>query len=176
MADVSVRPARLGDVAALTTVQLLAWQDSGLPGLPEAADVERAWERAVLVPPSVRHRVLVALDGKVVVGAAATAPATDPDLDPVADSEVVLLAVRPETRRHGHGSRLLMAAVDLMRASGDVTAVLWVPARDDSTRQFLEASGWGPDGAHRTTAVDDADGFDPVRWLRLATDLREDLS
>jgi GNAT superfamily N-acetyltransferase len=171
MSDVSVRPARLGDVAPLTAVQLRSWESSSLPGTPDPSDVERAWERATLLPPSPRHRLLVALDGDDVVGAVATVPAPDPDLDAASDSELVLLAVDPGRRRRGHGSRMLAAAVDLMRSSGDTLAVVWVPARDDATRQFLESTGWAPDGAHRTTSVDDDTA--PVRWLRLATDLRE---
>jgi len=172
MADLSVRGCRLGDVSGLAQVQLRAWEDSGLPGRPDRSQVERAWERAVLAPPSPRHRVLVALAGDVVTGGAATVPAGDPDLHHPTDAEVVLLVVDPAHRRHGHGSRLLAAAVELMRRDGDVLAVAWVPARDDQTRQFLQSAGWGPDGAHRTTAPDD--GSDAVRWLRLATDLTEE--
>ena len=172
MADLSVRTSRLADVSALTGVQLRAWEDSGLPGKPDPAEAERAWERAVLVPPSPRHRVLVALAEDVVTGGAATVPASDPDLRPTTDSEMVMLVVDPAHRRQGHGSRLLSAAAELMRGSGDTLAVAWVPARDDQTRQFLEAAGWAPDGAHRTSGV--GDGSDAVRWLRLATDLTEE--
>lgn len=171
MADVSVRPARLPDVPALTAVQLTAWADSGLTGLPDAATVERAWERAVLLPPTPRHRLLVAVAGDVVVGALAVTPAGDPDLDPATASEVVLLAVDARRRGQGHGSRLLAAGIDGMRDAGDVVAVAWLPARDDATRRFLAGAGWVPDGAHRTAGVGDEP---PVRWLRLATDLRVD--
>jgi GNAT superfamily N-acetyltransferase len=170
MADVSVRPARLGDVAGLTTAQLDAWESSGLPGQPDQVEAERAWERAVLVPPSPRHRVLVALDGDDVVGAAASVPAADPDLSPTTDTEVVLLVVAPRLRGRGHGSRLLMASVEAMRSCGETLAVAWVPARDDETRRFLVGAGWAPDGAHREAQVDESP---PVRWLRLATVLRE---
>jgi GNAT superfamily N-acetyltransferase len=173
MADVSVRPARLGDVAAMAEVQLRAWVDSELPGRPDPADAERAWERAVLLPPSPRHRVLVALVGDAVAGAVATVPASDPDLARGTDTEVVMLVVDPTWRGQGHGSRLVAAAVEVMQSTGDRLAVVWVPAHDDRTRQFLESAGWGPDGAHRTTQVDD--GSAAVKWLRLATDLtRED--
>jgi GNAT superfamily N-acetyltransferase len=172
MADLSVRPARLGDVAALVDVQLRSWEVSGLPGRPESADAERAWERAVLLPPSPRHRVLVAVAGGEVAGAAATVPASDPDLDRGSVSELTLLVVDPSQRRQGHGSRMLAAAVDGMRSTDDRVAVAWLPAPDDQTRQFLESAGWAPDGAHRTTQVDD--GSDPVKWLRLATDLTQE--
>jgi len=168
MSDVSVRPARLADVPALTAVQLRVWADSELPGVPDAATAERAWERAAILPPSPRHRLLVALAQDRVVGVLAAVPATDPDLDPATTSEVVLLAVDPGSRHQGHGSRLLAAAVDLMRRTGDVAAVTWLPAQDDATRAFVVGAGWAPDGAHRSAGVDDEP---PVRWLRLATDL-----
>lgn len=175
MADVSVRPATLADIPAVTSVQLAAWKASGLPGVPDPAETKRAWERAVLLPPSPRHRLLVALAGGEVVGVAATVPASDPDLDPAATSELALLAVDPERRTLGHGSRLLAAAVDLMREAGDAVAVAWLPAGDDPTRRFLAGAGWGADGAHRSTSLPDemtgAADLGPVRWLRLATDL-----
>lgn len=175
MADVSVRPARLADVTGIVTAQLRAWGSSGLPGRPDQAHAERAWERAVLLPPTPRHRVLVALDGADVVGAAASVPAADPDLTPTTDTELVLLVVDPGARRRGHGSRLLMASVDAMRGAGETLAVAWVPARDDEMRQFLVGAGWAADGAHRETAVDEGEESPPVRWLRLATDLGEDV-
>lgn len=181
MADVSVRPPRLPDVPALVRVQLRAWTASGLPGVPDPADARRAWERAVMLPPSPRHRLLVALAGDDVVGAAATVPAADPDLSGGDTAELVLLAVDPDRRTQGHGSRLLTAAVDLMRSAGETVAVAWVPASDDTTRRFLTGAGWAPDGAYRSTsllgteppAADATAAPDPgaVRWLRLATDI-----
>jgi GNAT superfamily N-acetyltransferase len=172
MADRSVRAPRLGDVAGLTDVQLRAWRGSGLPGVPDRARAERAWERAVMAPPTARHRVLVAVSGEVVTGVAATVPAADPDLRSATDSEVVLLVVDPAHRRQGHGSRLLAALVELMRRDGDELATAWVPATDDRTRAFLQGAGWAPDGAHRTAEVDD--GSPAVRWVRLATSVGED--
>ena len=74
-------------------------------------------------PADARNRVLVALERNRVVGFAITSPATDPDCDPVADGELMELTVDPDERGKGHGSRLLQAAVDTMRADRFTRAV-----------------------------------------------------
>ena len=79
-------------------------------------------------PKDARNRVLVALERNRVVGFAITSPAADPDCDPVADAELMELTVDPGERGKGHGSRLLQAAVDTMRADRFTRAVLWAIA------------------------------------------------
>ncbi len=186
MADLSVRRGRLVDVSALVEVQRRTWQSlpTGLWAVPDVEDLDpdamrRSWERAVLLPPTPRHRLLVALDGDTVVGGAATTPADDPDLsetvaaddsDESLADELALLVVDPEHRGSGHGSRLMAAVVDLVRAGGVPTLVTWVPASDDDARTWLVDSGWAPDGAHRTVELDGH----VVRELRFATDVRQD--
>jgi GNAT superfamily N-acetyltransferase len=181
MADVFVRAARLTDAEAFARVQHRSWQrasdDLGLPGPPDLAAVERGWERAVTAPPSPRHRTWVAVqatpDGEQVVGVAGVAPASDPDLDPATVVELVLLAVDPDVRRRGHGSRLLTAAIQTAADEGEREAVTWVPSVDDSSRAFLEEAGWVADGAYRTLAgapEPDADEVE-LRQVRLATSL-----
>mgnify|MGYP003704138029 CR=1 FL=1 len=59
---------------------------------------------------------LVALDRNRVVGFTMTAPAGDPDCDPVADAEVMEFTVAAADRGRGHGSRLLQAAADTLYA------------------------------------------------------------
>jgi GNAT superfamily N-acetyltransferase len=177
VADVSVRPARLGDVERMTAVQLSSLQSTrGIPQIDGAVTdpttVTRAWERAVMVPPSARHTVWVAIAEDVLVGLAALAPASDPDLHTESVTELLLLTVAPEYRKQGHGSRLLAATMDRLISDQQVAAVTWVTAQDDESRQFLERAGWGVDGAHRTLAQqDDAPPADRVRQIRLGTDL-----
>jgi len=184
MADVNVRPARLVDVETMVAMQLRAWAalTPGVWSLPPVDDLDpaamgRSWERAVLLPPSRRHRLLIALAGDTVVGALALTPADDPDLKTVEETaadvlvdELALLVVDPEHRRAGHGSRLMTAAVDLARADGTSGMVSWLPASDDQARSFLTGAGWAPDGAHRTVEV----ASRTVRELRYATDLGRD--
>jgi GNAT superfamily N-acetyltransferase len=173
MAEVSVRPARPGDAERVARVQLATWRTAYrdlLPpdalGLPEE-QVAALWLRAVEVPPSPRHRVLVALDGLELVGFAASAPAEDDDVDGATTAELTALLVEPRWGRRGHGSRLLAAAVDGWRGDGGTAAVAWVWERDTATRDLLTSAGWAPDGTARGLDT----GPRVERQLRLHTSL-----
>ena len=159
MADVSVRPARPSDAAAVARVQLETWKAAYAEVLPpealalDVADVEAAWSQAVSAPPSPFHRVLAALDGAEVVGFAACEPCPDEDLDDPA-AELTALLVEPQCGRRGHGSRLLAAAVDLWREDHVALAVTWVFDTDDVVKAFLTTAGWAPDGSARGLEAD----------------------
>ena len=172
VADVSVRPARVEDAAAIARVQLATWHEAYADVLPSAAlelrleDVEAAWAQAVSSPPSSHHRVLVALDGGDVVGFAACEPAVDEDLEEDLDgraAELSALLVEPRWGRRGHGSRLVAAAVDLWREESVEVAVTWVFETDAVVADFLTSAGWGAETAGRSL---DADGRDvgQRRW------------
>lgn len=176
-ADVSVRVGWADDAPDIAAVQVLAWQheyagllpDDVLAGLDAAAFAD-AWRSSLRAPADARNRVLVALERSTVRGFAVTAPAADPDLDPVAVGELSELTVDPGRTRHGHGSRLLQACADTLRADRFRTAVAWLNARDDSRRTFLAGAGWAPDGAHRELDLH-GDGSVLVKQVRLHTDL-----
>src|SRR4051794_7920165 len=134
-ADASVRVAWSEDAAAIARVQLRAWPQmygalvpaGAIPSGPEAeAAAAAAWADSLDKPGDARNRVLVALERNRVVGFAITAPAADPDRDPVADGELSELTIDPDERRKGHGSRLLQAAADTMAADQFTHAVSWV--------------------------------------------------
>ena len=151
VADVSVRPARPEDAERVATVQLSTWRTaySFLPDDALDVPLEQAaalWLRAIEVPPSPTHRVLVAMEGDELVGFAASGPAEDEGADAV---EVATLLVEPRWGRRGHGSRLLAATVDHWRGDGATTAVSWVWERDVASQAFLTGAGWEPDGAAR---------------------------
>lgn len=183
MADATVRPARAGDVADIARIQRDTWRIGYAALLP--ADVlasltpdrvEASWAAAVTAPPSPRHHVLAATEQDWVVGFAALGPAdpadaegafsaepTTPDSD--AMGAVLVLLVEPRWGRRGHGSRLLAAAVDHLRADGFTHALAWVPEQDAASIGLYESAGWEPDGTARTL---DADGHQ-VREIRLHT-------
>jgi GNAT superfamily N-acetyltransferase len=153
VADVSVRPARPEDAERVARVQLSTWRTAYGDFLPaEALDVpeEQAaalWLRAIELPPSPRHRVLVAMEAAELVGFAASGPADDVDVEGV---ELTALVVEPRWGRRGHGSRLLAATVDHWREDGAAgRAVHWAWERDDATRSFLTSAGWELDGTAR---------------------------
>ena len=79
------------------------------------------------------------------------------------------LAIQPEATRAGHGSRLLNAVVDTIRADGFSRVTVWVNSTDDVLRAFYTEAGWAPDGAHREL---DLYGDESVRikQIRLHTD------
>lgn len=172
-ADVSVRPARPEDAAAVARVQTVAWRTAYRALLPAAVldewDEQAAadsWRAAVTTPPTPGHGVLVAVEGNVVVGFAAYGPAESaPDAAPSPDgpaTEVATLLVEPRWGRRGHGSRLLSAVRDLCLASGTGRLLMWLPEDDTVSAGFLESAGWDRDGWARTLDTGDA----PLRELR----------
>ena len=178
-ADVSCRVAWADDAAAMAAVQVRAWRASYDGLLPadvlDALDpdaIAAGWQEALSRPPDARNRVLVALERNQVTGFAVTGPASDPDCDPIADGEVSDLTVDPPKRHAGHGSRLMQACVDTLRADRFTRAVTWLPATADELRAFLTSAGWGPDGAHRTLDLT-GDGSVTVKQVRLHTSLTD---
>jgi ribosomal protein S18 acetylase RimI-like enzyme len=176
--DVSVRVGWADDALAVAGVQVRAWRREYAGVLPEevlaAFDADQfaaAWHTALVRPEDARHRVLVALERAAVRGFAVTGPSPDPDADPVADGEIAELVVDPDHGRAGHGSRLLHACVDTLRADRFTRATMWLASTDDVRRRFLESAGWAPDGAHRELELY-GDGSVRVRQVRLHTDLR----
>jgi GNAT superfamily N-acetyltransferase len=169
-ADTSVRPAAAGDVPAVAAVQARAWH-AGYADLlgpetlaavtPEA--LAAPWREAVTRPPSPRHLVLVALSRDLVVGFAAVGPSGDPDAADV-DGELVALWVDPAHQRQGHGSRLLAAAADHLRASGLTGVATWTPEGDRARRTFLASAGLVPDGGRRTLATGDGAELTELRY------------
>jgi GNAT superfamily N-acetyltransferase len=114
--------------------------------------------------------VLVATAEGALVGFVAIGPASDSDADPGVDAEVLVLVVDPDAQRRGHGSRLINAAVDVLRDGGFRRVTTWVPDADEPRRRFLESAGFGADGATRVLDTS-GDGTSTVRESRLATTL-----
>jgi len=173
VADVSVRAAGPSDAAGLAGVQVQTWRAAYGPLLPpvalatlEQAGAEEHWRAAITSPPSGRHHVLVALDDGRPVGLVALAPSDDEDLDAASTDEIGPLLVHPSAGRQGHGSRLLAAAVDAMRADGVTRAVTWTFAADGALQAFYESAGWAADGASRQLDMGEL-----VPEVRLHTDV-----
>ena len=176
-ADFSVRTGWGADAEAVAQVQVAAWRseyDGVLPddllGGLDPDDLASVWRQSIGRPADARNRVLVALEGDDVRGFAVTGPGSDPDLDAVADGEISELTVHPDHQHTGHGSRLMHAAVDTLRADRFTRAVMWLTSTDDARRTFLTESGWEPDGAHRELDLR-GDGEVLVKQIRLHTSL-----
>lgn len=178
-ADVSVRVAWADDAASVAAVQVRAWQAEYADLLPpdvlatlDPAALAETWRASLSSPKDARNRVLVALERNTVRGFAITSPCPDPDADQIADGEVSELTVDPGHTRQGHGSRLIQACADTLRADRFTRAVLWLNSQDDARRGFVTAAGWAPDGAHRELDLR-GDGEVLVKQVRLHTDLSE---
>lgn len=169
-----VRLAMPAEAPTIAEVQRAAWASDPLlaSGLSELslADATQAWHHVIVAPPLAHYRVLVALDGPRVVGFALVGPSDDEDAE-VTDSLVHEFVMHPASRRQGHGSRLMQAAVDTMQIDGYQRATWWVASTDDVLRGFLTDAGWAPDGAHRELTSDDESAR--LKQVRLHTDISE---
>jgi ribosomal protein S18 acetylase RimI-like enzyme len=171
----SARLAWPAEAAAIADLQRRAWAtqpheiaEALLSSIDRAGMVE-SWHSAIVRPPQARCRVLVALENERVVGFATTVPGQDPDLDEAADGQLGELEVDPSAQRRGHGSRLLNASMDTLRADGFSRAVCWISAVDDARRKFLVGAGWAADGSWREIGSDE--GSVRMKQVRLHTDL-----
>lgn len=158
-ADAAVRSAGPDDADAVGAVQALVWQqayDGVVPPQVHATFRPEAfaegWRDSLRHPPAGVHQLLVAEAAGQVVGFAAIGPSQDPDAGPTA-GEVTALGVHPAHRRHGHGSRLLNAAVDILREAGAEHLATWALAQHEPVRAFLTGAGLRPDGAYRDRVV-----------------------
>ena len=157
--DGGVRRARPSDAPAVGLVQAEVFRDAYADVLPaevvatfEPQAFAATWRRSLESPPAGVWTLLVATAGTQVAGTASVGPSQDPDADPLA-AELHLLAVHPQARRMGHGSRLLKAAVDVLGEAGATSLAAWVLTTQDELRAFLQAAGFAPDGAHRERVV-----------------------
>ena len=158
----SVRLALPAEAPQIAAIQRRAWQQLLPPTLSaialeqvEVDDMTGAWHRAILAPPESRFRVMVALQDRKLVAFASTTPSEDPDAHPEADGQIDEFMVDPSAQRRGHGSRLMNACIDTLRADGFSRVTHWVSSSDDIRRRFFVAAGWATDGGHRELGIDD---------------------
>lgn len=151
--DASVRPARPTDAEAIAATTLDAWRARYADLLPpevlaalDAAAAAATWRAAILDPG--QHRLLVACAGPQVVGYVSIGPGEGPG------AELGELEVRPADQRHGHGSRLLAAAVDHLHSQGFTSVLTWVGETDAARVEFLTSAGFAADGVGRVLDLD----------------------
>ena len=166
-------PAEAERIAA---VQRRSWEQLLPPDVSahilrsvDLATMAHSWAVAITRPPLATMRVLVANSDARVVGFAAVGPSDDADADQASDGLVAEFVVDPPAQRRGHGSRLLNAVADTLRADGFSRATWWVRSTDDPLRAFLASAGWAPDGAHRVVGTEDEAA--QVKMIRMHTAL-----
>jgi ribosomal protein S18 acetylase RimI-like enzyme len=172
----SVRLALPGEAGSIAELQRRAWSDQ-LPQRTadvllaqlDVSEMADAWRLAITRPPQAQFRVLVAVAQHRVVGFATTIPSPDPDAEPGQDGQIDEFVIDPPAQRRGHGSRLLNACVDTLRADGFSRVTWWVTSTDDVLRGFLSEAGWAPDGGWREIGTDDE--AIRVKQIRMHTDI-----
>ena len=172
----SCRLALPAEAERIAAIQRRSWQQlfpadvaDHVLAQVDLATMAQSWAAAIMKPPLAKFRVLVAVEQNRVVGFAAIGPSDDEDAHPGRDAMVGEFVVDPPAQRQGHGSRLLNAVADTLRADGFTRATWWVRSTDDPLRSFLQSAGWAPDGAHRTVATEDEAAS--VKMVRLHTAL-----
>ena len=142
-----LRPARLGDEAAILAVQAVSWRAT-YPGLvperafPVADDPARLrfW-REVLLTGRTATRVAVSADGAI-TGFVSCGVRREAELP--ADGEIYALYLRPEAQGAGVGRRLVHAAAQILRGRGSRRLGLWVLAANARARAFYTHLGGTP--------------------------------
>lgn len=175
----SVRLALPGEAAAIAEIQRRIWLDQFGPELAEPMlesvsqdQAAEAWQAAIIRPPQARYRVLVAVESDRLTGFATTRPSDDPDADVTRDGMIDEFGIDPAARSRGHGSRMLNACVDTLRADGFTRATLWIMTTQDDFRRFLTEAGWAPDGGHREIGTDDE--AVRIKQVRLHTEIGDE--
>lgn len=148
---VRLRRARAADARAIAELHVATWK-SAYPGLlpqdylDDLAPEDRLgdWEQALAASPW--PVVLVAEEGRSLVGFASVSPSRDEDAEDTV-GEVQTLYVGPGAWRGGVGTALLVAAGEVLAEAGFTTGTLWVLDVNDRARRFYERNGWTADGA-----------------------------
>ena len=161
-----LRPAGLGDEAAILAVQAASWRATYTGLLPEAvfpraddAGRLRFW-RDVLLTGTTATRVAVTAEGAV-TGFVSCGPTRDPNLP--ADGEIYALYLRPEAQGAGLGRRLFHAAAHILRARGAARLGLWVLAANARAQGFYAHLGGTP--GLRQRSVEDGVAFDEIAYV-----------
>lgn len=121
---VEVRSFRPDDREGIRAVLTASLERDGIPGFTRS-DIDRQLDRMVPDP----EGTLVALEDGHVVGVCT------PRMDD--------LTVHPDRRRRGHGSRLLLAARDMVKGRGKDRLDLHVPTTMPGSVAFATAMGMG---------------------------------
>lgn len=153
----SVRPARVADVAAMARLHARSWRSTYTGLLPDplidhvvAAEARRTerW-RQRLADLTTDGAAFVAEHEGRVVGLAFWGPSADDDASP-AMAEVQAIYLDPDAIGLGIGRALFAATVADIMQRGYPAATLWVLEANIRARQFYEAAGWRADGAAKT--------------------------
>jgi ribosomal protein S18 acetylase RimI-like enzyme len=150
--NVTVRPARSSDAAAIALIHRVTWRLAYRGVLPDEYlakmrhDVLMERWRELIAGRGARDSVWVADRGGEVVGFAQSGPSTATDLEPGFAGEVYMLYVHPAHQRQGAGRRLLAEALEHLQIRGFLWVVIGVLEANAPARAFYRRVGFLPDG------------------------------
>jgi ribosomal protein S18 acetylase RimI-like enzyme len=161
---ITVRPARLDDVAGMARVIVQSWRETYRGVVPDRvlddrgfqAARERFWTAALTDERYRENRIAVAERDGEVVGVAMSGPIDQPDA--AWRRHLYVLYVVAAEHGSGAGAALLDAVVD-----ADEAVALWVADPNPRAQAFYRKHGFVADG---TVQVDD--GIREIRMVRLS--------
>lgn len=164
-----IRPAQVGDAAALALVHVRTWQAAYRGQMPqEYLDQLDPVQRRALWKHWIQHvapragTCVLEHEADGVIGFISVSPSRDDDADPATIGEVTAIYLLPTHWGSGGGRMLMGAGLRHLADAGYASALLWVLETNTRARRFYEAGGWQPDG---TSKVDDTRGF-PLAEVR----------
>jgi ribosomal protein S18 acetylase RimI-like enzyme len=156
--EVNIRPARNGDAAGITHVQVMSWKAAYAGLMPDdylrtlsAADRLPMWEKALTDPERNTH-IFVTEENDEIVGFASAGPSLDSDAD---DGTAALYSIYLLAQYWGRGigRRLHDQALGALISDGYRSVTLWVLDTNRRARAFYESAGWTPDGSAQVADV-----------------------
>jgi RimJ/RimL family protein N-acetyltransferase len=152
---VSVRPARIDDVAQIAEIHVRSWQAAYAGLVPQSyldsltpGQREPGWARTIQDrDASRRGTLLVTDDSDRVVGFASICESRDADSSAGDVGEVQAIYLSPDAWGTGAGRALMAGALRRLTELGYQQATLWVLDGNVRARRFYAAAGFHPDGA-----------------------------
>ena len=139
---VLIRQSTPDDAEAIAAVQVRSFR-VGLADV-HSGEALAAIDPAPRVPLWREREALVAEDEQGIVGVVETGPSDEERV-----GEIYRFFVAPERWGEGVGQVLMARALEQLRASGLLEALLWVHADNRRARRFYEAGGWRLDSAEK---------------------------
>jgi L-amino acid N-acyltransferase YncA len=162
-----LRPAEPGDGRAIAEVHRTTWAATYTQWIPDIVDRYNLEERAAdfsRAATSDRAHLMVAVDDGVVVGFAASGPATGDDGDD-GTGAVYMIYIDPQLHGQGIGQALMADALGWLAGNGYGECILWVAEQSTRSRRFYEEVGFTLDEG----AADEWLGLATVRYRRPLT-------
>lgn len=151
--ETTIRPAVLGDAAAIAKVHIASWQEAYTGIVPaeilDNLDVQRReeqWRAHLQDAERESIRIWVAEREGEIVGFASFGPSRDEDADRHT-WELYAIYLTPEAWGRGVARELMRTVLAQPEAAETVT--LWVLADNERARHFYRRHGFTPDGTER---------------------------